>query len=137
MSFLRHLQNPVEQRIKRALDFTRWTPAAWREVLRDRLHGLYVDPGPQAAIDSGLKWITTAQDHSASHDGGVARHYSLLSGWSTSYPETTGYIIPTLLSHSLRRGDEQLTARARRALPASQAEGPAIRCARRRFGQIV
>ena len=28
----------------------------------------------------------------------MARHFSLIDGWSTSYPETTGYIIPTLLS---------------------------------------
>src|SRR4051794_21562894 len=30
-------------------------------------------------------------------DGGSAGYFSPVSGWSRSYPETTGYIIPTLL----------------------------------------
>ncbi|MGC1373903.1 MAG: prenyltransferase/squalene oxidase repeat-containing protein [Candidatus Sulfotelmatobacter sp.] len=39
-----------------------------------------------------LRWILQAQ-HS---DGGIAAYYSLLSGYSASYPEVTGYIVPTL-----------------------------------------
>ena len=34
--------------------------------------------------------LERAQDYSSSEDGGVARHYGLLNGWSASYPETTG-----------------------------------------------
>ncbi len=33
-------------------------------------------------------------------DGGSAAHFSPLLGWSRSYPETTGYLIPTLLELS-------------------------------------
>ena len=40
-------------------------------------------------------WLARAQD--ATGDGGVASHYSLGEGWASSYPETTGYIIPTFL----------------------------------------
>ena len=39
-----------------------------------------------------LRWIFDAQRP----DGGVAAYYSLLTGYSESYPEVTGYIIPTL-----------------------------------------
>ncbi|MGA7401454.1 MAG: prenyltransferase/squalene oxidase repeat-containing protein [Candidatus Sulfotelmatobacter sp.] len=39
-----------------------------------------------------LRWIRDAQRP----DGGIAAYYSLLSGYSESYPEVTGYIIPTL-----------------------------------------
>jgi hypothetical protein len=46
----------------------------------------------------------------------VARHYSLIDGWSESYPETTGYIIPTLLTCALINGDESLRDRAGRML---------------------
>ena len=46
-------------------------------------------------LSAAIKWLETAQD--ATTDGGVAGRYSLSSGWSSSYPETTGYIIPTLL----------------------------------------
>ena len=40
------------------------------------------------------EWILTAQ---ATGEGGYAHSYSLLRGWERSYPETTGYIIPTML----------------------------------------
>ena len=39
-----------------------------------------------------LRWIRDAQRP----DGGIAAYYSLLTGYSESYPEVTGYIIPTL-----------------------------------------
>lgn len=55
------------------------------------------DPGPQAAIAAGLAWLAEAQDRTASSDGGFARDFSLLKGWATSYPETSGYIVPTLI----------------------------------------
>ncbi len=57
-----------------------------------------------------------AQDCSASKDGGVARDYSLLRGWATSYPETTGYIVPTLLEYARRKHDDAVRERARRML---------------------
>lgn len=78
--------------------------------------GLSEDPGAGKAIEAGLAWLKRAQDCSASQDGGVARHFSLLKGWSTSYPETTGYIIPTFLQHAERLGDESLRLRAKKML---------------------
>jgi hypothetical protein len=67
-------------------------------------------------VNAGLAWLGAAQDRSASQDGGVARHYSLISGWSSSYPETTGYIIPTWIACAERFGRPDLLERARRAL---------------------
>lgn len=43
-------------------------------------------------LRSSLDWILHAQRP----DGGIAAYYSLLTGYSKSYPEVTGYIIPTL-----------------------------------------
>jgi hypothetical protein len=83
---------------------------------RDRREGLGNDPGSAWAVEKGLAWLGRAQDYSATADGGVARHYSLRSGWGASYPETTGYIIPTLLGQARLRGDERLRQRARRML---------------------
>lgn len=74
------------------------------------------DPGPEAVIASCTKWLCLAQDKSASNDGGVARDFSLLNGWSTSYPETTGYIIPTMIAMAHRNSDAGLHDRARRML---------------------
>jgi hypothetical protein len=48
-------------------------------------------PTPDA-LESLIRWIFRAQRS----DGGIAAYYSLLTGYSDSYPEVTGYIIPTL-----------------------------------------
>ena len=67
----------------------------------------------RAAID----WLCRAQD--AYDDGGVARSYSLTynpfferRGWMPSYPETTGYIIPTIFDCARKGGREDLFSRA-------------------------
>ena len=63
-----------------------------------------------------MAWIKRAQDASRLRDGGVARDFSLIRGWSASYPETTGYIVPTALECSRRFGDKDLRQRAQRML---------------------
>jgi len=89
---------------------------ARREASRDRRNGLYPDPGVAAAVDAAISWLADAQDNSSSHDGGAARHYSLVTGWGPSYPETTGYIVPTMLRIASARADDAVRARARRML---------------------
>jgi hypothetical protein len=89
---------------------------AKRERARDRATPLEADPGIDASVRHALDWIARAQDHTASKDDGVARDFSLINGWAPSYPETTGYIVPTLLACGARLGDAQLTDRARRML---------------------
>jgi hypothetical protein len=49
-------------------------------------------------LHSAYQWLCAAQD--ASPDGGVAGCYNLVKGWGASYPETTGYIIPTFLHYA-------------------------------------
>ena len=75
-----------------------------------------LDPGSDRAIEAAIGWLCLAQDRTASADGGVARSYSLIGGWSSSYPETTGYIIPTVLDYAAATGSGELRARARRML---------------------
>src|SRR5215467_6963096 len=75
-----------------------------------------VDPGVEVAIDAGIAWLARAQDESTSHDGGVSKHYSLISGWGSSYPETTGYIVPTAIAYAHLRDDPSHVERARRML---------------------
>ena len=53
------------------------------------------------SLKSVLGWILAAQRP----DGGIAAYYSLLTGYSESYPEVTGYIIPTLYEFSRASGD--------------------------------
>jgi hypothetical protein len=92
-------------------------PATAKEERRRDHRGLPSrDPGAAATIDGALAWLCVAQDRSRSHDGGVARDYSLIDGWASSYPETTGYIIPTFLACATDRDPRGLRERARRML---------------------
>ncbi|MDZ7829161.1 MAG: hypothetical protein U5K33_06640 [Halofilum sp. (in: g-proteobacteria)] len=90
--------------------------AARRQRARDRRGPPARDPGIGPAVDAAIDWLCRAQDRSASADGGVARDFSLIKGWATSYPETTGYIVPTLLDVAAERDDDGLRQRARRML---------------------
>src|SRR2546421_11089960 len=60
------------------------------------------------------EWLCGAQD--ATPDGGVCGRYSLATGWSSSYPETTGYIIPTFLALAEELGEGDFEERAARAV---------------------
>ena len=49
------------------------------------------------AAENAFAWLIKAQD--AGKDNGFASHYHLQDGWCSSYPEVSGYIIPTLIEY--------------------------------------
>lgn len=54
----------------------------------------------QARLQAALEWIKHAQQTSG--DGGISKGYHVIRRrWSPSYPETTGYTIPSLLNAAL------------------------------------
>jgi hypothetical protein len=61
-------------------------------------------------LDGAIAWIYRAQD--ADGSGGVPARYDLASGWDDPYPETTGYLIPTLLHYGDFRGGPEALDRA-------------------------
>lgn len=71
-------------------------------------------------LRAAIAWIKRAQD--ANDAGGVAWGYRARSpvrssqplGWIAQYPETTGYIIPSMLRFAALTGDEDCVSRARR-----------------------
>jgi hypothetical protein len=65
-------------------------------------------------LKEAAEWIKRAQD--INNDGGFSGRYNLKSGWSSSYPETTGYIVPTLLSLFKEFENEEYLSRAKRAI---------------------
>lgn len=101
---------------RRARDYAQLPSVLKAAQKRDRGEGLGADPGIAWAVREGLAWLGRAQDASATRDGGVARHYGLDRGWAASYPETTGYVIPTMLAQAQLRSDGLLRIRARRML---------------------
>jgi len=83
-------------------------------AFRGILSGLRRPAGPtsdelpvRTHVEAALGWIRRA--HSAAGDGGISKGYSLLRGsWALSYPETTGFTIPTILNAADLLGDADL-----------------------------
>lgn len=63
-------------------------------------------------LHEAAAWLARAQD--ATPDAGVSAGYAFEDGWIASYPETTGYIIPTLLTYAERSGQAVYRERALR-----------------------
>lgn len=106
----------LKRKAKEWLDEIQLPQSAKLVLRRDRSRFLFPDPGAERTIEEGINWLIRAQDGSATRDGGVARHYSLLDGWAASYPETTGYIIPTMIKYGMVHGLIEPITRARRML---------------------
>lgn len=102
--------------LRTSRDFIALPVAAKLELIRDRTIGLDVDAGPEATVQACLAWLLRAQQCSLSDDGGVARHFGLIDGWSASYPETTGYIVSTMLDCGARYSRRDLVESGRRML---------------------
>ena len=113
---LKSLKGRVAGAVRRYMHNHSLPPAAKDEARRDRQGAPQYDPGLRPAIDGALDWLCAAHDRSKTADGGVARDYSLIKGWASSYPETTGYIIPTFIAHARENDTRQLRMRARRML---------------------
>lgn len=111
------MQNLIRRVVQRLKPSTPLPPVAQQERARDHAGLLHATPpDAQACVQATLDWLCKAQDASASADGGVARDFSLIKGWATSYPETTGYIIPTFIELGHRQDRNDLHDRARRML---------------------
>lgn len=63
------------------------------------------------ALRDVARWLVNAQRP----DGGFAAFYSLLRGYSESYPEVTGYIVPTLYDYAAVTGDQDAQRAAEKA----------------------
>jgi hypothetical protein len=64
------------------------------------------------ALEQAITWL--GRTHDATGRQGSSKGFSLLRGWLPAYPETTGYVIGTLLSYAARHGGRpDLVQRAR------------------------
>lgn len=66
---------------------------------------------PDGALSAAIDWLCLTHDVTGRR--GSSLGYHLLKGWMPAFPETTGYIIGTLLDHAARTGDTSLVERAR------------------------
>lgn len=79
-----------------------------------RIRHLYTQPHQNLELEqhvqAALNWLKRAQDHD--HDRGVSYGTQIGQGFLSSYPETTGYIIPTFLRLARLNDDADLRQRA-------------------------
>jgi len=66
---------------------------------------------PDGALQAAIDWLCLTHDVTGRR--GSSLGYHLLRGWLPAFPETTGYVIGTLLDHAERGGDASLVDRAR------------------------
>lgn len=91
--------------------FDRWPAKLAPAVTRGKVAPLSRAFPIERHLAEAVAWILAARRQS--HDGGIPAYYDLLRGrWRSSYPETTGYTIPTLLacSERLERPDLRVVA---------------------------
>jgi hypothetical protein len=86
-----------------------------KPVLRRRLFQTVLppDPGPETALNNALGWLKSSQDQT--EDPGCSTFYPA-HGWTSSYPETTGYIVETWYRSLSLQPDPDLEQRAAKAL---------------------
>lgn len=104
------MENNENKRSAMLNRLAKWLRAA-SAVAGDTLNvRLSPDLGNPQHMRYAAQWIAAAQ--ASTLDGGVSLAYSLKNGWRPSYPETTGYIIPTLFNYSHLTGDDAWWDRA-------------------------
>ncbi|MEK6869698.1 MAG: prenyltransferase/squalene oxidase repeat-containing protein, partial [Nanoarchaeota archaeon] len=77
-----------------------------KEIIKDLLNFKNRTFSNEVHIKAAVNWLLNAQK--ANSDGGVSAMYSLYEGWHSSYPETTGYIIPTMFNYYHKAKDEKV-----------------------------
>jgi len=107
----------VRRLVSRAWDARPWRPEHARLLwsqLAHRHRNYTAGLTDRDHLMAATEWLCRAQD--VMPDGGVCGRYSLHAGWTSSYPETTGYIIPTLLALAEEFRDDRFRQRAARAV---------------------
>lgn len=80
------------------------------DSVRSNVPGIQQVTSDAVHLDAGIDWLCHSQDVTGT--GGSAATYNLLLGWERAYPETSGYVIPTLFRYADLCGDEAVRERA-------------------------
>jgi hypothetical protein len=68
-------------------------------------------PVAEDAVDAGIRWLV--ETHEVTGRRGSSKGFSLMDGWRDAFPETTGYVIGTLLASAAATGHDALAMHAR------------------------
>jgi hypothetical protein len=66
-------------------------------VITDKFNLVNEIPSKERSLENVFTWIK--QSFLVNSDGGSSAYYRMGKGWKGSYPETTGYLIPTLYDY--------------------------------------
>lgn len=110
------LKQIATQLKERMIDEPKLPAPARQQLELDRVGLPAYDAGPEAVAAANIQWLVRSQACSKYRDGGSARDFSLIHGWASSYPETSGYIVPTLIAYADRTHDQALLDQARTML---------------------
>lgn len=83
--------------LKKAKLYKLYRPSHFKKVLLDKLGLVGKIPTHNQSLQNIFSWIEGS--YKANNDGGSSAYYRLGQGWKGSYPETTGYLIPTLYDY--------------------------------------
>ena len=100
------------------LRYKPWRPRHL-SLVWDSVRGTGAEGQPHAVhLAAAIDWLCRAQDVRDGHPdaGGVSAGWSFEDGWLPSYPETTGYIIETMLAAAQVLQRPELVARAQRMI---------------------
>ncbi len=104
--------------IRIPLRYKPWRPRH-AELVWSNLRGAAGDQQAHSVhLGAAIDWLCRAQDMRDGHPdaGGASAGWSFEDGWLPSYPETTGYIIETLLAAAQVLQRPELVGRARRMI---------------------
>lgn len=107
----------VESLVRHAQQAAVWRPSRARFLLDqviDRGRNARASYNDADHVKAAAGWLARAQDSTG--NGGVAGRFRLRSGWTSAYPETTGYIIPTFLALANEEWGGEFRDRARRCV---------------------
>ena len=111
MNIIKILQLPLR--------YQPWRPAHLRLISAD-LAGISRQPvgSDREHLEAAIQWLGRAQDirDDQPDAGGVSAGWSFEDGWLPSYPETSGYIVETLLAATTVLNQPDLIKRAQRIL---------------------
>jgi hypothetical protein len=81
-------------------------------LLTEQRHLYTYTTSSRKTVDS-LRRVMQWLRHAQRPDGGIAAYYSLLAGYSPSYAETTGYLVPTFYDYARLTQEEPFRQAAR------------------------
>lgn len=118
-TLIARVRRTVESGLERIESSPLAVPSLWRERLIEWTGGHRDEVEDAPHLREAIAWLERAQD---AGQGGIARGFSLAlvpglgrRGWQAAYPETTGYIIPTLYAAAWIQDRPFLSMRATRA----------------------